>query len=88
MPAVSVHQISYQLDLGECLWLLPESSSFLDFASDCQLCSSIEYGYNIMGKTADLTAAQKTVVAHLHKEGKPQKVLNKLDVNRVLYPRI
>ena len=30
-----------------------------------------------MGKTADLTVVQKTVIDTLHKEGKPQKVIAK-----------
>ncbi len=30
-------------------------------------------GYTIMGKTADLTVVQKTIIDTLHKEGKPQK---------------
>lgn len=34
-------------------------------------------GYTIMGKTADLTDVQKTVIDTLHKEGKPQKVIAK-----------
>lgn len=34
-------------------------------------------GYTIMGKTADLTVVQKTVIDTLHKEGKPQKVIAK-----------
>ncbi len=29
-------------------------------------------GYTIMGKTADLTIVQKTIIDTLHKEGKPQ----------------
>ncbi len=29
-------------------------------------------GYTIMGKTADLTVVQKTIIVTLHKEGKPQ----------------
>ena len=33
--------------------------------------------YTIMGKTADLTVVQKTVINSLHKEGKPQKVIAK-----------
>ena len=33
--------------------------------------------YTIMGKTADLTVVQKTVIDSLHKEGKPQKVIAK-----------
>ncbi len=34
-------------------------------------------GYTIMGKTADLTAVQKTNIATLHKEGKPQTLIAK-----------
>ncbi len=34
-------------------------------------------GYTSMGKTADLTDVQKTVIDTLHKEGKPQKVIAK-----------
>ena len=30
-----------------------------------------------MGKTADLTVVQKTIIDTLHKEGKPQKVIAK-----------
>ncbi len=29
-------------------------------------------GYTIMGKTADLTVVQKTIIDTFHKEGKPQ----------------
>ncbi len=36
-------------------------------------------GYTIMGKTADLTVIQKSIIDTLHKEGKPT-------VHRVLYP--
>ncbi len=45
-------------------------------------------GYTIMGKTADLTVAQKTIIDTLHKEGKPQILIAKeeLAVHRVLYP--
>ncbi len=44
-------------------------------------------GYTIMGKTADLTVVQKTIIDTLHKEGKPQHSLpKKLAVHRVLYP--
>ena len=32
-------------------------------------------GFTIKGKTADLTDVQKTVIAILHQEGKPQKVM-------------
>ncbi len=39
-------------------------------------------GYTIMGKTADLTVVQKTIIDTLHKESKPKK----LAVHRVLYP--
>ncbi len=34
-------------------------------------------GYTIMGKTADLTVVQKTIVDTLHKEGKPQTFIAK-----------
>ncbi len=34
-------------------------------------------GYTIMGKTADLTVVQKTIVDTLHKEGKPQTCIAK-----------
>uniref|UniRef100_A0A9J8AZI2 Transposase Tc1-like domain-containing protein n=1 Tax=Cyprinus carpio carpio TaxID=630221 RepID=A0A9J8AZI2_CYPCA len=34
-------------------------------------------GYTIMGKTADLTVVQKTVIDTLHKEGKPQTLIAK-----------
>ncbi len=34
-------------------------------------------GYTIMGKTADLTVVQKTIIGSLHKEGKPQKCIAK-----------
>ncbi len=34
-------------------------------------------GYTIMGKTADLTAVQKTVIDTLYKEGKPQTFIAK-----------
>ncbi len=34
-------------------------------------------GYTIMGKTADLTVVQKTIVDTLHKEGKPQTLIAK-----------
>ncbi len=34
-------------------------------------------GYTIMGKSADLTAVQKTNIATLHKEGKPQTLIAK-----------
>ncbi len=34
-------------------------------------------GYTIMGKTADLTVVQKTIIDTLHKEGKPQTFLAK-----------
>ncbi len=45
--------------------------------------------YTIMGKTADLTVVQKTIIDTLHKEGKPQHSLpKKLAVHRVLYSSI
>ncbi len=34
-------------------------------------------GYTIMGKTADLTVAQKILIDTLHKEGKPQTFIAK-----------
>ncbi len=34
-------------------------------------------GYTIMGKTADLTVVQKTIIGTLHKEGKPQTLIAK-----------
>ncbi len=34
-------------------------------------------GYTIMGKTADLTVVQKTIIDTLHKEGKPQTFIDK-----------
>ncbi len=35
------------------------------------------FGYTIMGKTADLTVVQKTIIDTLHKEGKPQTFIAK-----------
>ncbi len=43
-------------------------------------------GYTIIGKTADLTVVQKTIIDTLHKEGKPQTFIAKEAVHRVLYP--
>ncbi len=43
-------------------------------------------GYTIMGKTADLTVVQNTIIDTLHKEGKPQAFIAKEAVHRVLYP--
>ncbi len=34
-------------------------------------------GYTIMGKTADLTVVQKTIIDTLHKEGNPQTFITK-----------
>ncbi len=46
-------------------------------------------GYTIMGKTADLTVVQKTIIDTLQKEGKPQTFIAKeAAVHRVLYPSI
>ncbi len=39
-----------------------------------------------MGKTADLTVVQKTIIDTLHKEDKPQTFIAKEAVHRVLYP--
>ncbi len=44
-------------------------------------------GYTIMGKTADLTVVQKTIIDTLQKEGNHKHSLpKKLAVQRVLYP--
>ncbi len=44
-------------------------------------------GNTIMGKTADLTVVQKTIIDTLHKKGNPQTFIAiKLAVHRVLYP--
>ncbi len=43
-------------------------------------------GYTIMGKTADLTVVQKTIIDTLHMESKPQTFIAKEAVHRVLYP--
>ncbi len=42
--------------------------------------------YTIMGKTADLTVVQKTIIDTLHKEEKTQTFIAKEAVHRVLYP--
>ncbi len=39
-----------------------------------------------MGKTADLTVVQKTIIDTLHKEDKTQTFITKEAVHRVLYP--
>ncbi len=39
-------------------------------------------GYTIMGKTADLTVVQKTIIDTLHKEGKPQTFIAKEDCSK------
>ncbi len=46
--------------------------------------------YTIMGKTADLTVVQKTIIDTLHKETNIHKhsLPKKLAVHRVLYPSI
>ncbi len=46
----------------------PEPSKWSQFGS---------LGYTIMGKTADLTVVQKTIIDTLHKEGKPQTFIAK-----------
>ncbi len=43
-------------------------------------------GDTIMGKTADLTVVQKTIIDTLHKEGKTHTFITKEAVHRVLYP--
>ncbi len=46
-------------------------------------------GFTIVGKTADLTVVQKTIIDTLHKEGNHKYSLpKKLAVHRVLYPSI
>ncbi len=42
--------------------------------------------YTIMGKTADLTVVQKSIIDTLHKKSKPQTRIAKEAVHRVLYP--
>ncbi len=42
--------------------------------------------YTIMGKTADLTVVQKTIIDTLHKESKTQTFITKEAVHRVMYP--
>ncbi len=37
----------------------------------------VSLGYTIMGKTADLTVVQKTIIDTLHKKGKPQTLTAK-----------
>ncbi len=44
--------------------------------------------HTIMGKTADLTVVQKTIIDTLHKERKTQTFITKEAVHRVLYPRM
>ncbi len=39
-------------------------------------------GYTIMGKTADLTVVQNTIIDTLHKEGKPQTFIAKEAVSK------
>ncbi len=46
----------------------------------------VSLGYTIMGKTADLTVVQKTIIDTLHKESKPQTFIAKEAAHRVLYP--
>ncbi len=55
----------------------PEPSKWSQFGS---------LGYTIMGKTADLTVVQKTIIDTLHKESKTQTFITKEAVHRVLYP--
>ncbi len=44
--------------------------------------------YTIMGKTADLTVVQKTIIDTLHKEGKTQTFIAKEAVHRVQVHRV
>ncbi len=41
------------------------------------VCEFGSLGYTIMGKTADLTVVQKTIIDTIHKEGKPQTLISK-----------
>ncbi len=51
-----------------------------------KMVSQCSLGDTIMGKTADLTVVQKTIIDTLHKEGKTQTFITKEAVHRVLYP--
>ncbi len=57
--------------------MFPETSKWSQFGS---------LGDTIMGKTADLTVVQKTIIDTLHEEGKTQTFIAKEAVHRVLYP--
>ncbi len=57
-----------QLINSKHLQRFPEPSKWSQFGS---------LGYTIMGKTADLTVVQKTIIDTLHKEGKPQTFIAK-----------
>ncbi len=63
--------------ISKHLQRFPESSKWSQFGS---------LGDTIMGKTADLTVVQKTIIDTLHKEGKTQTFITKEAVHRVLYP--
>ncbi len=41
------------------------------------VCEFGSLGYTIMGKTADLTVVQKTIIDTIHKEAKPQTLIAK-----------
>ncbi len=66
-----------QLINSKHLQRFPEPSKWSQFGS---------LGYTIMGKTADLTVVQKTIIDTLHKESKTQTFITKEAVHRVLYP--
>ncbi|KAK3560605.1 hypothetical protein QTP86_010938 [Hemibagrus guttatus] len=52
-----------------------QQASFPDHTVEYQEFGSL--GYTIMGKTADLTVVQKTIIDNLHKEDKPQTFISK-----------
>ncbi len=66
-----------QLINSKHLQKFPEPSKWSQFGS---------LDYTIMGKTADLTVVQKTIIDTLHNEGKTQTFMTKEAVHRVLYP--
>ncbi len=63
-----------QLINSKHLQRFPEPSKW-SFSSYLSQFGSL--GYTIMGKTADLTVVQKTIIDTLHKEGKPQTFIAK-----------
>ncbi|KAI2666238.1 Retinoic acid receptor gamma [Labeo rohita] len=73
-----MHNTSFGLltDLSptsSCLWRWMMQTETGLFSAICLMCG----GYTIMGKTADLTVVQKTIIDTLHKEGEPQTFIAK-----------